>query len=167
MQATLRCRLELVGRFKGWCEILDPRYKLNYSIGIIAMKTDIAHRSWWSECRALFLSSALCVFAVAAHADDWPMFGRDKTRNAVSPEKNPPTEWDIKTGKNIKWKAKLGSMTFGTPVVANGLVWIGTNNENRRDPSVTNSAGVLMCFRESDGKFLYQHISPARQGPTY
>ena len=24
-----------------------------------------------------------------------------------------------------------------------------------------------MCFRESDGQFLYQHVSPARQGPTY
>jgi outer membrane protein assembly factor BamB len=26
---------------------------------------------------------------------------------------------------------------------------------------------VLMCFRESDGEFLYQHVSPARQGPGY
>ena len=24
-----------------------------------------------------------------------------------------------------------------------------------------------MCFRESDGKFLYQHLSPARPGPTF
>jgi hypothetical protein len=37
---------------------------------------------------ALLLSFALFVFAVAAHADDWPMFGRDKTRNPVSPEMN-------------------------------------------------------------------------------
>jgi outer membrane protein assembly factor BamB/protein-L-isoaspartate O-methyltransferase len=52
-------------------------------------------------------------------------------------------------------------------VVANGRVWIGTNNENPRDQSLTNTAGVLMCFRERDGQFLYQHASPARQGPTY
>src|SRR5262245_11457952 len=95
------------------------------------------------------------------------MFGRDKTRNPVSPEKNPPTEWDIKTGKNIKWKAKLGSITFGTPIVANGLVWIGTNNESPRDPNAKGPAGVLMCFRESDGQFLYQHVSPQRKGAMY
>jgi len=104
---------------------------------------------------------------LSLHADDWPMFGRDKTRNPVSPEKNPPTEWDLKSGKNIKWKAKLGSMTFAAPVVANGLVWIGTNNENPRDQNLTNTAGVLMCFRESDGQFLYQYLSPALQGPAY
>src|SRR5262245_34689086 len=115
----------------------------------------------------LLASIVLVVFSVTASAADWPMLGRDQTRNAVSPEKNPPIEWDIKTGKNIKWKAKLGSMTFATPVVAKGFVWIGTNNENPRDPNRTGLAGVLMCFRESDGKFLYQHISPARQGPTY
>ena len=78
-----------------------------------------------------------------------------------------PIEWDVKTGVKIKWKSKIGAMTFGIPVVANGLVWIGTNNENPRDPNDAKSAGVLMCFRETDGKFLYQNVSPARQGPAY
>ncbi len=95
------------------------------------------------------------------------MFGRDKTRNAVSPEKNPPLEWDIKTGRNIKWKARLGSYNFGSPVVASGLVWIGTNNESPRDTNHTALAGVLICFRETDGEFLYQYLAPARLGPTY
>ena len=26
---------------------------------------------------------------------DWPMFGRDNTRNAVSPEKDAPIDWDF------------------------------------------------------------------------
>ena len=68
------------------------------------------------------------------------MFGRDATRNPVSPEKDPPVDWNIgeidaKTGQwikdkawNIKWVARLGSMTCGDPVVADGLVWVGTNN---------------------------------------
>jgi outer membrane protein assembly factor BamB len=113
---------------------------------------------------------ALIIFAANVSAEDWPMFGRDKTRNSVSPEKNPPIEWDVKTGKNIKWKAKIGSYTFATPVVANGLVWIGTNNDNPREPNHSNlvePGGVLMCLRASDGKFLYQHASPQRKGPTF
>src|SRR5687767_1717731 len=38
---------------------------------------------------------------------DWPMWGRSPDRNMVSPEKNPPTEWDAETGKNILWVAQL------------------------------------------------------------
>jgi hypothetical protein len=49
----------------------------------------------------LLISLALVVSAVAASAADWPMFGHDKTRNAVCPEKNPPIEWDVKRGRNI------------------------------------------------------------------
>ena len=57
-----------------------------------------------------------------------PMLGRDSTRNAVSPGKSPSTAWDVNSGRNIKWRAMLGSMTHGTSVVAGGQVYIGTNN---------------------------------------
>ena len=33
----------------------------------------------------------------ACYAADWPVFGRDYTRNAVSLETNPPTDWDVET----------------------------------------------------------------------
>ena len=110
--------------------------------------------------------------AAPSHADDWPMLGRDGTRNAVSPEKNPPTFWQIEgvptkfenqrpiewttESKNVKWKAELGINTFGIPVVADGLVWIGTTP---KDPNVKR-AGLLKCFRERDGKLLYEYESP-------
>jgi hypothetical protein len=55
----------------------------------------------------------------AARADDWPMFGRDRTRNAVSPEAGAPADWQnalpaandtaAKAARNIKWAARLGS----------------------------------------------------------
>jgi len=112
--------------------------------------------------RALALTALLFVFT-AARADDWPMWGRDQTRNMVSPEKNPPTDWQVdgvKAARNIKWSAQLGSRCMAAPVVANSLVWIGTNNANPRDPNHKKDASVLMCFRESDGKFLWQYVSP-------
>ena len=40
-----------------------------------------------------------------------------------------PTTWDVKTKKNVKWVAELGSQAYGNPVVANGVVLVGTNNE--------------------------------------
>lgn len=51
------------------------------------------------------LLTGLMVAAVLAagllRAEDWPMLGRDKTRNAVSPEKGAPLVWDAGSGRNI------------------------------------------------------------------
>jgi outer membrane protein assembly factor BamB len=87
------------------------------------------------------------------------MFGCTPARNAVNAfDKNMPTDWSIEPGKqkNIKWVAKLGDLAYGGPVVAGGKVFAGTNNKVPRNPKVTGSRGVLMCFRESDGQFLWQ-----------
>ncbi len=106
--------------------------------------------------------------AAPAHGTDWPVFGRDHTRNAVSPEKGPPVRWQVEDrlndfvvqpAWNIKWVADLGSGNFPSPVVANGLVWVGTNNARPRDPRFKKDAAILMCFREEDGKFLWQYVS--------
>jgi outer membrane protein assembly factor BamB len=87
---------------------------------------------------------------------DWPMWGGTPDRNQVSNMKNVPTDWDVKTKKNIKWVADLGSQSYGNPVVAGGMVFVGTNNELVRDPKQGGDRGVLMAFRESDGQFLWQ-----------
>jgi outer membrane protein assembly factor BamB len=88
---------------------------------------------------------------------NWPMWGGTPDRNMVSDMKGLPGEWDIKTGKNVKWVAKLGSQSYGNPVVADGMVFAGTNNELLRDPGQAGDRGVLMAFRESDGEFMWQH----------
>ena len=87
---------------------------------------------------------------------DWPMWGGTPDRNMVSGMKGLPAEWDVKTGKNIKWMARLGSQSYGNPVVAGGMVFVGTNNELLRDPKQPGDRGVLMAFRESDGEFMWQ-----------
>ncbi len=87
---------------------------------------------------------------------DWPMWGGTPDRNMVSKQKGMPTTWDLATKKNVKWVAALGSQTYGNPVVAGGKVFVGTNNEGVRDPKQPGDRGVLMCFRESDGEFLWQ-----------
>lgn len=87
------------------------------------------------------------------------MLGGSPQRNMVNlAEKNLPDQWDIKTGKNIKWVIELGSQAYGGPVIAGGKVFVGTNNNVPRNPQRTGDKGVLMCFRESDGKFLWQAV---------
>jgi outer membrane protein assembly factor BamB len=58
----------------------------------------------------------------------------------------------------VKWQATLGSQSYGNPVVAGGKVFVGTNNEGKRDPSIEGDKGNVLCFRESDGTFLWQAV---------
>jgi outer membrane protein assembly factor BamB len=87
------------------------------------------------------------------------MWGGTPQRNMISPMKGLPDTWDVKTGKNIKWKVQIGSTSYGNPVVADGKIFLGTNNANPRNPEIDGDKGVLMCFRESDGRFLWQAVS--------
>ena len=113
---------------------------------------------------------------VAARADavapsdpgtgDWPMWGGTPDRNMVSNMKGLPTEWDVKTKKNVKWVADLGSQSYGNPVVAGGMVFVGTNNEALRDPKQPGDRGVLMAFREVDRRVpVAADAREARVGP--
>ncbi|MCZ6905118.1 MAG: PQQ-binding-like beta-propeller repeat protein [Acidobacteria bacterium] len=94
-----------------------------------------------------------------ARAADWPMWGGEPTRNMVSEETGMPEDWDIKSGRNIRWVAALGSQSYGNTVVSRGKIFVGTNNELVRNPALTGDRGVIMAFRESDGKFLWQATS--------
>ena len=109
---------------------------------------------WLLTSLAFFTLSAL-----PAQAQDWTMWGGTPDRNMVSSMKNLPTEWDVKTNKNVKWHVDIGSQSYGNPVVSGGTVFLGTNNENPRNPEVTGDKGILMALRESDGEFLWQHVS--------
>ena len=113
---------------------------------------------------ALFLLSAAayCLVPGVSASDpgtgDWPMWGGTPDRNMVSNMKGLPTSWDVKTKKNVKWVAQLGSQSYGNVVVSGGMVFVGTNNEGLRDPKITGDKGVLMAFRESDGAFMWQMV---------
>ncbi|MGH9175281.1 MAG: PQQ-binding-like beta-propeller repeat protein, partial [Vicinamibacterales bacterium] len=106
--------------------------------------------------RIAFIVSVLALGASGALSADWPMWGGTPSRNMVSPMKGLPTQWDLKSGKNVKWVAELGSQSYGNPVVAGGVVLVGTNNEAIRDPKQGGDRGVLMAFRESNGEFMWQ-----------
>jgi outer membrane protein assembly factor BamB len=89
---------------------------------------------------------------------DWPMWGGSPDRNMVSKAKGMPMSWDVKTKKNVKWVAELGSQTYGNITVSGGVVLVGTNNEGKRDPKITGDKGVLMAFDEKTGAFLWQMV---------
>lgn len=96
-----------------------------------------------------------------AASRNWPLFGGSAARNLVNlVEKDMPIDWSVKEGemKNVKWTATLGSKAYGGPIVYAGKIFIGTNNDVPRDPKIEGDKGVLMCFQEKDGKFLWQAV---------
>ncbi len=94
---------------------------------------------------------------------DWPQWGGWQGRNNTPPGENIPVEWDIEANENIVWSARLGSQSYGNPVVANGRVLVGTNNGAgyiSRYPGETVDLGCLLCFDEKTGDFLWQDSKP-------
>jgi outer membrane protein assembly factor BamB len=102
------------------------------------------------------------VKSVKAGADSWPMYGNSPSRNMVSLDaKNLPAKWSVDEKQNIVWSTDLGSKAYGGPVVADGKVFIGTNNQKPRDKKFTEKGqpidmGILMAFDAAKGDFLWQ-----------
>ena len=106
-----------------------------------------------------------------AIAEDWPQWGKATWgRNMYSPEKGLPAKFDpgkfksgteeidLKTTKNVKWVAKLGSQSYGNTTVAGGKVFVGTNNDSPRDPKHQGDRSILMVFDEKTGELLWQLV---------
>jgi outer membrane protein assembly factor BamB len=124
----------------------------------------------------LYAAIALC--GMVSQASDWPRWGgNDPGRNMYSPETGLPDHFastnnarvQFKPGTedidpsnlpNAKWIAKVGSQSYGNVVVSGGRVFIGTNNENPRDPQHQGDRSILMCFDEKTGEFLWQLVVP-------
>ncbi|REK07460.1 MAG: serine/threonine protein kinase [Planctomycetota bacterium] len=115
-------------------------------------------------------SAAPSTAPVGVGEHDWGQWGGSSVRNNTPEGEDIPVEWnigefDLQTGEwndeeaeNVRWVASLGSQSYGNPVVANGHVYVGTNNGAgylKRYPP-TEDLGVLACFDEETGKFLWQ-----------
>ncbi|MCI0336931.1 MAG: PQQ-binding-like beta-propeller repeat protein [Acidobacteria bacterium] len=125
------------------------------------MKFSILESKTYRSLAIIFLFAiALIITHYVAASEtgkgDWPMWGGTPDRNMVSSMKGLPANWDITKKTNVKWVSTLGSQSYGNPVVAGGFVFLGTNNEGLRDPKQGGDRGVVMCFRESDGEFMWQ-----------
>src|ERR1041385_4391457 len=121
-----------------------------------------------------FTAAAVAAFLLpTAFAEDWPQWGGNVPgRNMYSPAKNMPSsfnpgklksgseEIDPSTTKNVRWVAKLGSQSYGNPVVANGKIYVGTNNETPRNRKHQGDRSILLCLDEKTGELIWQLVVP-------
>lgn len=95
-----------------------------------------------------------------SHAADQPQWGERHTRNMVSDEVGLASTFDIKTGEHVKWSTALGTHSYTTPVIAQGRVFVGTNNRFPRDERHQGDRGILLCLDEDDGSLIWQLVVP-------
>ena len=114
------------------------------------------------------------IFASApTRGDDWPQWGGSSLRNLSSAEKGLPATFhpgkrrrdhlglDPATAKNVRWVARIGGENYSSAVVADGRVYIGTNDEEIDDPRYeTTEGGVLMCLDEKSGSLIWRLVVP-------
>ncbi len=111
------------------------------------------------------LAMSTCVLAASIlTAGDQPQWGQRHTRNMVSDEKGLPDSFDPATGEGIRWTVDLGNEAYGSPVISQGRVFIGTNNSVPLDPRFQGTHGVLLCLDEKDGSLVWQLVVPRLLG---
>ena len=126
--------------------------------------------------RAVLVGFLVVESTVAALAWDWPQWGGSNARNMVSDERGLPVSFepgkkrsdgsgiDIRTTFNVRWVAKLGTENYSSPVVADGKVFIGTNDAALDDPRYRpTGGGLLLCLDEATGKRIWQLPVPKLQ----
>ena len=96
-----------------------------------------------------------------ALSGDWPQWGGRPVRNMVSDEKGLPGSFDPPEKKadgqmpemakaaSLVRSLRLGSETYGSPVIAGGRIFVGTNNGAPRNPRYDGDWGALTCIDAS------------------
>lgn len=126
---------------------------------LLAAASDPAlrHEAEWALARIAGVEPAEPVLPPAVPAASVALRSSEGEEEAGG---DPPVDWDAATGRNVAWSVELGSETFGRPVVADGVVYVGTDNARQLNPSFQDESGALMAFRTTDGGFLWQDLAP-------
>lgn len=77
---------------------------------------------------------------------NWPSF-RGPGSVGVAFFKTAPTDWDVASGKNIKWKVETGLHAPNSPVIWDKKIFFSGANESTRE---------IYCYNADDGKELWK-----------
>jgi outer membrane protein assembly factor BamB len=108
--------------------------------------------------------------------ENWPQWGGSDGRNMVSDETGLPDSFvpgkkspsgegiDPATTENVKWSARLGSCAYGNPTVADGRVFVGTDDVTIGEDGrfERTKGGLVKCLDEQTGELLWQLVIPQR-----
>lgn len=139
---------------------------------------------------SLAVLTLLSSFAVGATAQDWPSF-RGPAATGVADGQGLPAEWDVKSGRNVRWKAAVPGVGHSSPVVSGERVFLTTAVPAEAPTLVLGDEGGidlasdkppiswrLLCLDARDGRTLWQrevaagepraarHVKSSQANPT-
>ena len=120
------------------------------------------------KCPLLINACLLCTIWAPVRAQDWPEWGGSPDRNMVSaarnlsisfdpgelkPDVSGQAQKDVVSAQGIKWIVRIGSHTYGNTVVADGRVFVGTNDASLHDPRLQKTrGGLILCLDAQTGQ---------------
>jgi outer membrane protein assembly factor BamB len=103
---------------------------------------------------------------------DWPQF-RGVGASGVADGQFPPTSWDVKTGRNVRWKTPIPGLGHSCPVVVGDRVYVTTAVSG--DPKATLKPGQygnvdsvadntehtwkVICIDKQTGKIFWEQTA--------
>lgn len=116
----------------------------------------------------LFVATGLsALLALPASAQNWPSF-RGPFARGIADQQDLPAEWDIRTGRNIRWKAAIPGQGHSSPVVWGDRVFVtSVIRENPPKIALGDTGGIslandktvhtwrLSCLSTADGRLLW------------
>ena len=107
------------------------------------------------------------LLSVSALAQNWPSF-RGPFARGVADQQDLPTDWDVKTGRNIRWKADIPGQGHSSPVVWGERVFVtSVIRENPPPVALGDTGGIALaddkashtwrvtCLNSKDGRVLW------------
>jgi len=126
---------------------------------------------------SLRVTMTIFLAMASARAGDWPAWGGcDLGRNMVSVETGLPDSFkpgDKSTSgdgivpgstENVRWVVKLGTFICGNPTVADGRVFVGTDDATLQNDTrlKRTKGGMVWCLDEKTGRTIWRLPVPAR-----
>ena len=108
-----------------------------------------------TQCLIVVLTAGLGSAAVSGD-DNWPQFRGHAALGIGSG--HPPTEWDVRTQRNVLWKTPLPGLGHSAPIVWGDRVFVTTAvNADTDQPSVkTGWSGAGGASAKDTGKWTWQ-----------
>jgi len=75
--------------------------------------------------RARAAGLLLALLSPVAFAADWPQF-RGPQASGLNAGTPAPTQWDVETGQNIRWRSALPGLAHASPIIWSNRVYIAT-----------------------------------------
>jgi len=102
-------------------------------------------------------------------AQNWPSF-RGQGATGVADKQFPPVEWDVESGKNIKWKTPIPGLAHSSPIIWKDRLYIttalssdtssalrvGLYGDVAPDADVSEHSWRVYCINKNNGSIIWE-----------